>query len=64
MGMTNEMDEWMDHSHQSFTTSRAPVVLNPRKPPEEDVSWLLLVPFRLSLVEIAHRPTFPWAECN
>ena len=64
MPKTNEMDEWMDHTRQSVTTTRAPVVLNSRNPPEEDVPRLLLVPFRLSLVEIAHRPTFPLAECN
>ena len=55
---------WMDHTRQSVTTTRAPVVLNLKNPPEEDVPGLLLVPLRLSFVEIAHRPTFPLAECN
>ena len=64
MGKTNEMDEWMDHTRPSVTTTRAPVVPNPRNPPEEDVPRLLLVPLRLSFVEIAHGPTFPLAECN
>lgn len=64
IGKKNGMDEWMDHTRQSVTTTRAPEVLNPKKPPEEDMPRLLLVPLRLSLVEIAHRPTFPLAECN